>query len=146
MTGRRAPGTMKATDLLGEALEPTAEVPKRISETVRDLSTRLQEQAAGFIGGGMPAGSDGRDRRIEARLQRRRERTLLVEPRHGAWGIRVHGNGELLQVHAAREAAYERACARAQAEGRRVILHAEDGDIRRILCYGGSVGEEEKKR
>lgn len=76
---------------------------------------------------------------LEARqLQRRRARTLHVEPHEGGWAVRVQGSGEIARVTSTREAAERSAKRWAQREQRRVFLHRDDGTLERVLSYGES--------
>lgn len=121
---------------LERTIETAASLPSTVGEKARELTGSVAtgpQKIADILR------SEAEEDPLEARqLQRRRARTLHVEPHEGGWAIRVQGTGELARVTSTREAAERSATRWAQREQRRVFLHRDDGTLERVLSYGES--------
>lgn len=121
---------------LERTIETAANLPSTVGEKAREVTGSVVSgpQKIAEI---LRSGED--EDPLEARqLQRRRARTLHVEPHEGGWAIRVQGSGELARVTSTREAAERSAKRWARREDRRVFLHRDDGSLERVLSYGES--------
>lgn len=122
---------------LERTIETAASLPSTVGEKAREVTGSVASgpQKIAEI---LRSGEEQEDPLEARQLERRRARTLHVEPHEGGWAIRVQGTGELARVTSTREAAERSAKRWARREQRRVFLHRDDGSLERVLSYGES--------